>query len=338
VAGPVVVTGVLVVHDGGAWLKECLDALALQTRPLERLFIIDTGSTDDSRQIALMHARIRQVVGGVLTISAPQGCAFGEAVARAVEQLPAGSASCHPPEGMGSEGTGSEGMTTEWLWLLHDDSAADPEALAHLLGATRRSPSVGVVGPKLILWDDPSRLLEVGQQVTRSGSRAGYPATGEPDQGQHDHRSDVLGVSTSGMLLRRDVFDALGGFEPAFGQSRGDLDLCWRAHLAGYRVVVAPRARIREASASANGQRSGGPSAGAARRRARRHGRQVALARCSPYAVPFLTLWIALASLCSAVALLLVRHPQKAWEELLRKAGRPQGPGAAGAPETRPDR
>jgi len=118
------------------------------------------------------------------------------------------------------------------------------------------------------------------------------------------------------MLIRSDVFDALGGFEPAFGQFGEDLDLCWRAHLAGYRVVVAPRARIREASASANGQRPGGPSHHAARRRARRHGRQVALARCSPCAVPFLTLWIALASLCSALVLLLVRRPPRAWEEL----------------------
>ena len=301
--GPVVVTGLLVVHDGAAWLKECLDALVLQTRPPDRLVIVDTGSTDASFQITGMHARIRQVVGDVLMMSAPRECTFGEAVGRAVTQLSAASAS-----------------SPGWLWLLHDDSAAAPEALAHLLDATRRSPSVGIAGPKLTTWDDPSRLLEVGQQVTRSGSRAGGPARGEPDQGQHDHRTDVLGVNTSGMLVRRDVFDALGGFDPAFGQFRDDLDLCWRAHLAGYRVVVVPKAHMREAAASANGQRcpdvSAHPARRRARRRDRRHSRQVALARCSLYAVPFLTLWIALASLCSAVALVVVKHPGRAWDEL----------------------
>jgi GT2 family glycosyltransferase len=301
--GPVTVTGLLVVHDGATWLKECLDALVLQTRPPDRLVIIDTGSIDDSLQIAATHTRIRQVFGGVLTISAPRECTFGEAVRRAVGQQPAGSASSTAPTGY------------EWLWLLHDDSAAAPEALAHLLDATRRSPSVAVAGPKLTTWDDPSRLLELGQQVTRSGGRAGGPATGEPDQGQHDHRTDVLGVNTSGMLIRRDVFAALGGFDQAFGLFRDDLDLCWRAHLAGHRVVVAPKARIREAAASANGRRSPDLSADAARRRARRHGRQVALARCSPYAVPFLTLWIALASLLSAAVLLVVKQPRRAWEE-----------------------
>ena len=252
---PVVVTGVLVVHDGAAWLKECLDALALQTRPLDRLVIVDTGSTDDSLRIAAKHARIRQVVGDVAAISAPlQEHAFGEVSAARVEQMSSGSASDSASSQAATADTGAG-----WLWLLHDDSAAAPEALAHLLDAARRSPSVGVAGPKLITWDDPSRLLEVGSVITRSGRRVGGPATGEPDQGQHDHRSDVLGVSTSGMLIRRDVFDALGGFDPAFGQFRDDLDLCWRAQLAGHRVVVAPRARMREAAASTNGQRSPGP-------------------------------------------------------------------------------
>ena len=306
---PVIVTGVLVVHDGAVWLKECLDALVLQTRTPDRLVIIDTGSTDDSPQIVAGHTRIRRAVSEVLVISAPAASTFGEAVGRAVEQVSAGSGSTQPT-------IGGEPSPGEWLWLLHDDSAADPEALGQLLDAARRSPSVGVAGPKLITWDDPSRLLEVGQQIARSGGRVGGPARGEPDQGQHDHRTDVLGVNTSGMLIRRDVFDALGGFDPAFGQFRDDLDLSWRAHLAGHRVVVVPTARMREAAASANGQRLPGQSADGARRRDSRHGRQVALARCSPYAVPFLALWIALSSLGSAAVLLVVKRPIQAWEEL----------------------
>jgi GT2 family glycosyltransferase len=296
--GPVVVTGVLVVHDGAAWLKKCLDALAQQTRPLDRLIIVDTGSTDDSLQIEAGHDWIRRVIDDVGTISAPRESTFGEAVRRAVEQLPQAPTSA------------------QWLWLLHDDSAAASQALAQLLDAARRSPTVGVAGPKLTTWDDPSRLLEVGLAITRFGRRVGPPATGEPDQGQHDHRSDVLGVSTSGMLIRRDVFDTLGGFDPAFGQFRNDLDLCWRAHLAGHRVVVAPKASMREAAASTNGQRCPALSSGAARARDRRRGRQVALARCSPFAVPVLALWIVLGSLGSAFLLLVVKRPRLAWTEL----------------------
>ena len=307
-----VVAGILVVHDGAAWLKECLDALALQTRPLDQLVIVDTGSTDDSVGIAGRHARIRQVVGHVEAISAPDQATFGEAVGRAVARIitePAVESATEPVSPPAQGGP-------MWLWLLHDDSAAAPEALAHLLDAVLRSPSVGVAGPKLTMWDDPSRLLEVGLTVSRSGRRVGGPAIGEPDQGQHDHRSDVLGVNTSGMLIRLDVFQMLGGFDPAFGQFRDDLDLCWRAQLAGHRVVVAPRARMREAAASTNGRRSPGLLPQNARGRDRRHGRQVALARCSPWTAPFLAIWIALASLCSAAALLVAKRPHAAGEAL----------------------
>ena len=302
----VIVTAVLVVHDGAAWLKECLDALALQTRPLDRLVIVDTSSTDDSVRIAARHARIRQVVGEVEAISAPRESTFGEAVGRAVARI-----TTEPARESATEPESAPALTgPTWLWLLHDDSAAAPEALTCLLDAALRSPSVGVAGPKLITWDAPSRLLELGSVITRSGRRVGGPATGEPDQGQHDHRGDVLGVSSSGMLIRLDVFEMLGGFDPAFGQFRDDLDLCWRAQLAGHRVVVAPRARMPEGAALTNGQRSPDVPAGAARRSDRRPGRQVALASWSPYAAPFLATWIAVASLSSASGLLVAKRPQ----------------------------
>jgi GT2 family glycosyltransferase len=294
------------------WLKDCLDALALQTRPLDRLVIVDTGSADDSVRIAATHARIRQVVGDVEAISTPRESTFGQAVGAAVARMTTES-----EPGPATEQQSPPGLPgARWLWLLHDDSAATSEALAHLLDVAVRSPSVGVTGPKLTTWDDPSRLLEVGSVITRSGRRVGGPVRGEPDQGQHDHRGDVLGVSSSGMLIRLDVFERLGGFDPAFGQFRDDLDLCWRAQLAGDRVVVAPRARMREAAASTNGQRSADLSPRAARGLDRRHGRQVALARCSLIAAPFLAIWIALAGLGSAAVLLVAKRPQAAWAAL----------------------
>jgi hypothetical protein len=73
---------------------------------------------------------------------------------------------------------------------------------------------------------------------------------------------------------------------------------------------------MREAVALTNGQRSPDVPAGAARRSDRRHGRQVALARCSPYAAPCLATWIAVASLSSASVLLVAKRPQGAWAAL----------------------
>jgi hypothetical protein len=70
---------------------------------------------------------------------------------------------------------------------------------------------------------------------------------------------------------------------------------------------------MREAAALTNGQRFPDVPAGAARRSDRRHGRLLALARCSPYAAAFLATWIAVASLSSASGLLVAKRPQGAW-------------------------
>jgi hypothetical protein len=94
---PVVVTGVLVAHHRAVWLKECLDALSLQTGPLDRLVIADTGSSGDGVRIAASHARIGQVVGNVEAISAPHGSIFGDAMGRAVWQITTQSSSKPAP-------------------------------------------------------------------------------------------------------------------------------------------------------------------------------------------------------------------------------------------------
>ena len=68
---------------------------------------------------------------------------------------------------------------------------------------------------------------------------------GELDQEQHDAVRDVFCVPTACLLVRIDLFRALGGFAPDIDFYGDDLDLCWRAHLSGARVLVVPDARAR---------------------------------------------------------------------------------------------
>src|SRR5690606_28032097 len=102
----------------------------------------------------------------------------------------------------------------EWLWLLGHDNAPDPGALSALLGAVEVAPSVAVAGPKLMRWDDGAVIAAFGETVTALG-RSVQLVSGELDQAQHDLQSDLLGVAAGGMLVRRSVWDALGGFDPA---------------------------------------------------------------------------------------------------------------------------
>ncbi len=78
----------------------------------------------------------------------------------------------------------------------------------------------------------------------RYGQPVHYVERGDLDQAQHDAVRDVFYVPGAATLVRADLFEALGGFDRAMTFHGEDLDLCWRAHAAGARVVVAPAARV----------------------------------------------------------------------------------------------
>ncbi|MER7071499.1 glycosyltransferase family 2 protein [Terrabacter sp. NPDC000476] len=298
-AGDATVAAVVVVHDGADWLAACLDGLAAQTRPPERLVVVDVASTDSSAAIAQAHARVRRAVPSVELVRLERRVPVGRAIEAGVAALP------EPADAAAS-----------WVWVLHDDAVPRPTALERLLQAGLRSRSVGIAGPKIVSADDPRRLVEMGIQITRTGRRLASPARGEADQGQYDHRADVLAVSTNGMLVRRAAYDDLGGFDPAFVDHGADLDLGWRAQLAGHRVVVVPAAVVSDATAGLDGKRPDAPRPRELERRGRRAARQVTLARCSPLAAPFLALWMALSAVLASVTLLVAKRPRQAWREL----------------------
>lgn len=219
------VTAVLVASDGARWLPEVLTALAASTATPARVICVDNASTDGSAEL------MRAAYGEVLDL--PADTAFGAAVAAALETSP----------------------PTGWVWLLHDDAAPEPEALAALLAHAADSPSAVLLGPKVRDWDDPRVLVEVGLTTDGAGHRETGLDRREYDQGQHDAIRDVLAVGTAGALIRRDVWDDLGGLEATLPVFRDDLDLGWRVNAAGHRVVVVPTARIRHARAATTGRR-----------------------------------------------------------------------------------
>ncbi|HEV7195172.1 MAG TPA: glycosyltransferase, partial [Pedococcus sp.] len=196
----------------------------------------------------------------------------------------------------------------EYLWVLAADCVAAPTALGRLVDAVRRSPSVAVAGPKLLVWDKANALRSVGLQLTRSGRLLPSPVVGEPDQGQYDRRSDVLAVPSTGMLAKRSVCDELG-WHDGLGEFGSEVDFGWRAQQSGRRVVVVPRATVRTGATPGSTGHTTTP-------RLRRQARRVALTRCSWWALPVLGAWIALSSLLAGVALLLAKQPRAAWAEL----------------------
>ncbi|MGA8979286.1 MAG: glycosyltransferase, partial [Pedococcus sp.] len=238
------VTVVLVLRGPASALPQTLDSLARQARRPDRMVVVDLGEDGNAVETVRAHADLATAIPTITYVTVPATSSVAAAVHAALVATEAPGA----PVGVADADAASRQPvrgTTEHLWVLTSDSAAAPMTLARLLDAVRGSESVGIAGPKLLDWTVPGALRSVGVQLTRSGRLIPLPVVGEPDQGQYDRRSDVLAVPATGMLVERPLFDRLAGPDRAFGSFGGDVDLSWRAHQAGRRVVVVPRATLR---------------------------------------------------------------------------------------------
>lgn len=287
-ANPPTVAAVLVAHDGAAWLPKVLGSLSTLSHAPSAWHAVDVSSTDGSADL------LRRSFGGERITYAPSGTGFGDAVRLAVAELPA----------------------TDWLWLLHDDVTVTPNTLAGLLDEATSADDIGIVGPKIREWPSLRRLVEVGLTISGTASRETGLEAGEPDAGQHDWAQDVLAVNTAGMLVRRDVWDALEGLDPDLPLFADDIDLGWRANLAGYRVRTAPTAVVFHAEASRRLLRT--PTAGDPPHwEKRRAGLHVVLVNASRRRFVWQLVRLFFGSLLRALGQLVARDPEGAADELL---------------------
>ena len=196
-------------------------ALRNQSRPIERFVGVDASSSDASLEVLRANLPSNSAL-----LVADEG-SLGLSLEVAASQLPE-----------------ARSDRDEWLWIIHDDSMPAPDALEQLTRTVEASESVSIAGCKLLDIDNPRHLVEVGLSVDRKAQRLTMIDIDEVDQGQYDGRSDYFAVSSAGMFIRREVFEQLGGFDPAIPGRGDDVDLCWRNRLAGHRVVVVPSAKM----------------------------------------------------------------------------------------------
>ena len=299
----------MVSHDGGDFLPRTLAALAAQTRPADTCIGVDTGSRDHSA------ALLEQAFGKAnVTVFNQARSGMGAAVQAGLGALtPGGDGGGDGPSGRRAGAGSGTAPAAEWIWLLHDDAAPAPEALAELLQAVERAPSVTVAGCKQLDWHSERRLIDVGLSTSRWAERLTLMEADELDQGQYDGRSDTFAVNSAGMLVRRDVWEDLRGFDPALPGTGDDVDFCWRNRLAGHRVVVVPSARMHHVSHRPNGLGNA-----TAARKAQVHLR---LKHAPAWKVPLHAAGALLGSLFKLVLSIAVKDPGHGFSQLLATFG-----------------
>ena len=198
-------------------LPACLDSLAGQGEEIE-LLVVDNGSTDGS--VALLEKR------GVAHLALPRNIGFAAAV-----------------------NLGAARVAAEAIVVLNADTVLEPGCIARLLDALEADPMLGGVQPRILQLDgeagsvEAARLYSAGQALTRDG-RAIEEAAGRTQGASPAREREIFGVCGAACLLRRDLFDRLGGYDERYFAFYEDVDLNLRARIAGRRFGYIPDAIV----------------------------------------------------------------------------------------------
>ncbi len=225
------VVAVVVAHDPGPWFEETLASIASQDYGELSVLVLDTGAQQE------LTTRVAAILPTAYVRRCEENVGFGATVNQ-VRSMVDGAA---------------------YYLICHDDIALDSDAV-HLMVEEAFRSNAGVVSPKVVSWADPQLLVHVGMNVDKGGSVVERVQPHEIDHGQHDAVRDVFVAPGGCTLIRADLFDELGGFDPAIVAMGEDLDLCWRAQVVGARVLVAPEARVRHLEELASGAESLDPA------------------------------------------------------------------------------
>jgi GT2 family glycosyltransferase len=303
------VVAVMVAHDPGPWWEDALASLATQTyRELTVLVLAPPMSA-------------AQVPGGDWSFPERPGDDIEQRLARVLPRAVLRRLDANVGFGPACNEVITSVQGAAFFLFLHDDVALDADAVELLVEEAVRS-NAGIVGAKVVDWHQPRNLLSVGMGADKFGAPASSVEPGELDQEQHDAVRDCFYVPGGATLVRADLFASLGGFDPGIDLVGEDLDLGWRAHLAGARVLVVPRARI--AHREALEER---PAVVDRRRRAREHQLRTVLICYGRLHRWRVLPQLLLITVIEALASLLVGHVDhatdavSAWPRALRRHG-----------------
>jgi len=197
---------------------ECLEALANLDYTNYRLLVIDNGSTDGSPEA------IKAAFPAVEVIVNEDNLGFGRA------------------NNIGIEHALQQGA--DYVFLLNNDALVDKRLLTELVVVGESDPQIGMLVPKIYYHGEERRLWSAGARWRRFPPRVTIIGFGREDGPAYSVQQEVDFATGCAMLIKREVFERAGLFDPAFFMYHEDYDFSARVRRAGYRIVYVPQAVV----------------------------------------------------------------------------------------------
>lgn len=195
-------------------LPSCLESLLAQSHPSLEIVVVDNGSIDGSAGLVAERFPTVKLLRGHDNLGYSAGCHWGASVAQG-----------------------------KYLLFCDNDIRATPKAVSTLVDSMESDPSIGIAQSKMLLTSNPTRIESMGGFFTSTGilyqeerDTLDVRDTGGPQE--------VFGAKGAFMMIRRSLYQSLGGFDRDFVAQFEDTDLCWRSWLSGHRVVVVPESVV----------------------------------------------------------------------------------------------
>lgn len=221
---PPEISVIVLNYNGRQWLGACLDALAAQAgAPSFETIVVDNASIDRSAEfVAERYPSVR-----LLRTETNLGFAAGNHV-------------------------GARAAAGSSLAFLNNDTIAAPDWLARLHASLAKRPAYALATSRIVFMDHPDMVDSAGDGYFRAGGafkRGHGSATHE-----YSSSEEVFGACGAACLIRRTVYEALGGFDESFFMVYEDVDLSYRARLLGHRCWYAADAVVRHAVSATLGR------------------------------------------------------------------------------------
>ena len=200
--------------NGLQHLETCLAALLKQTSSDFEVIVVDNDSVDDST------AYIRKYFPTVLLVELEENQGF-----------------------TGACNAGYDIARGNYIILLNNDTEVDPEWLGQLLDAFERHPGAGILASKIMLYDRRDYFHAAGD-FYRLNAIPGNRGVWQKDAGQYNAEEQVFSACGAAAAYRRAMLDEIGFLDNQFYFSCEDIDLAWRARLAGWKVIYVPTAIV----------------------------------------------------------------------------------------------
>jgi GT2 family glycosyltransferase len=202
---------IIVAHNHREALLRCL--AGLEAGPAGEVIVVDNGSRDGTVPA------VRACFASVRLIPSERNLGFG-----------------------GGANLGATTARGETLVFLNPDTTVAPGWLEALVAALAAEPEAGLATPKILLAGRPGTINACGTDIHLSGLTLcrglGMPAH------LYDAPAEVGAVSGAAFAIRRDLYEALGGLDAGFFLYMEDVDLSWRARMAGFRCLYVPEAVV----------------------------------------------------------------------------------------------